>query len=1035
MNTHSDDFLLLRWHDQRDAHAFHEIARRHAPMVYATCKRILRNAAEAEDLTQECFLFLAQQTQCPPECVPAWLHVVAVRRSLSRLRALGRRATRERLFAVEQTRTLEPGPAQVYSEVDEALAELPELLRVPLVLHFLEQRGQDEIAAQLGVAQSTISRRLDKGIAELRSRLERRHVFVSAGVLAASLQAEAEAVVPASLSAALGKISLAGNTAGAAITSGISAAEVAAFGGALLMKKLLIAATGIAFAALAVYWAMPKEVEQRPNASETTTEAATPDDAASDASTVTNANAVAPAAPANPTPIEPVAADIEEGGNTIQGHVLDAVTGEGLPGVVITAKWGNEDDAAGEFGEVESAPTDAEGGYRITGLAGPAAVRYEVSRDTPDGYRRPTYSERLGVVIGDSGAVSGVDFLLRKAAPLSGVVVDQENRPVQGANVVMGGGMDIFVSEKATTDATGNFSFATLPPTTDLSIAATKGDALASEPYEFTLPEEGITDLVLVLDAACQVSGIVVDATGKPLADHQVVSLRVPSTRVGAAQTQGKTGADGRFELVGLPSGAYQLVAFGKEMKGTGSVQKGVPIDLEPGQHLSDMTLVFGRDLTIAGRVTDGQGEPVENVSVRAGSAEHGGSDAKTDSTGHFTIEGLEEGGYQIDIEPTEKFQFVQIAEVLAGTTDLQIVLPEPFVVTGQVLDAQTGQPIPEFEIVLGLNWEDGLDSWMSKQFQKVSNPEGRFELLQKQLYRSMLAARAPGYATATRILDLTGPPYAHEADLKLVRGQDLAGKVVDIQGAPVEGAAIYWGKITAIGDRAATQSAADGSFTLASFPSEPQLISVHHPSFAPAAMLIEGTARLQPVEIVLTEGGTIEGTVAFAEGTEAKACNASVVYNEGHYIPEMSVDVSPDGTFRFERIQPGEVKVRLGVGTDLPFPEQDVFWQTAAVEPGGVSTMEFDVRSSAGVLDGTLQYPEGALPSRVMLTLECATDTGTASRMTLVATSGAFRFEGLPPGPGELKIDASFQNHRRIATSVIVEVTEGDAAPIEVPL
>ena len=44
---------LHRWHQQRDPQAFEAIVHSHARMVYGTCLRIVRDPAEAQDLTQE----------------------------------------------------------------------------------------------------------------------------------------------------------------------------------------------------------------------------------------------------------------------------------------------------------------------------------------------------------------------------------------------------------------------------------------------------------------------------------------------------------------------------------------------------------------------------------------------------------------------------------------------------------------------------------------------------------------------------------------------------------------------------------------------------------------------------------------------------------------------------------------------------------------------------------------------------------------------------------------------------------------------
>ena len=55
----TDAALLAQWSNQRDADAFMELVVRHSAMVYGTCLRVLGNTADAEDVTQECFLELA----------------------------------------------------------------------------------------------------------------------------------------------------------------------------------------------------------------------------------------------------------------------------------------------------------------------------------------------------------------------------------------------------------------------------------------------------------------------------------------------------------------------------------------------------------------------------------------------------------------------------------------------------------------------------------------------------------------------------------------------------------------------------------------------------------------------------------------------------------------------------------------------------------------------------------------------------------------------------------------------------------------
>ena len=59
MSTLPDNLLLARWYERRDADAFDELVVRHAAMVYATGRRVVGNDADASDVMQDCFLYLA----------------------------------------------------------------------------------------------------------------------------------------------------------------------------------------------------------------------------------------------------------------------------------------------------------------------------------------------------------------------------------------------------------------------------------------------------------------------------------------------------------------------------------------------------------------------------------------------------------------------------------------------------------------------------------------------------------------------------------------------------------------------------------------------------------------------------------------------------------------------------------------------------------------------------------------------------------------------------------------------------------------
>ena len=79
----SDSLLLKRWYERRDAEAFDELVSRHAAMVYATCRRVVGNDADASDVTQECFYVLARGGLRIRRSLAGFLHRLARHRALN----------------------------------------------------------------------------------------------------------------------------------------------------------------------------------------------------------------------------------------------------------------------------------------------------------------------------------------------------------------------------------------------------------------------------------------------------------------------------------------------------------------------------------------------------------------------------------------------------------------------------------------------------------------------------------------------------------------------------------------------------------------------------------------------------------------------------------------------------------------------------------------------------------------------------------------------------------------------------------------
>ena len=161
---HRTDLALLgRWIDDRDADAFKAIATRHAAMVFNTCRRIVRDAAEAEDVAQECFEDLARTRRPPSRSLAGWLHRVATCKAVNRVKAERRRRMREHRYAAEQNTAEDIQWDDVYTHLDEALDSLPEKLRTPLVhraevFPLVTERGQIDRSVD-----APVTRLLDAG--------------------------------------------------------------------------------------------------------------------------------------------------------------------------------------------------------------------------------------------------------------------------------------------------------------------------------------------------------------------------------------------------------------------------------------------------------------------------------------------------------------------------------------------------------------------------------------------------------------------------------------------------------------------------------------------------------------------------------------------------------------------------------------------------------------------------------------------------------------------------------------------------------
>jgi RNA polymerase sigma factor (sigma-70 family) len=197
----TDSQLLKQFVDERDEAAVEVLVRRHGPLVFGVCRRVLRNVHAAEDAFQATFLILTRKApslMCR-ERLGSWLYKIAYRVAL-RARANDMRRQQHETQAARRHAAEVCGGSRsgdLVVALEEELQRLPARHRDPLVLCYFQGKTNQEAAQALGCPEGSISARLSQARERLRKCLTRRGCVMSAAGLAALLgTAAAEAVVP-----------------------------------------------------------------------------------------------------------------------------------------------------------------------------------------------------------------------------------------------------------------------------------------------------------------------------------------------------------------------------------------------------------------------------------------------------------------------------------------------------------------------------------------------------------------------------------------------------------------------------------------------------------------------------------------------------------------------------------------------------------------------------------------------------------------------------------------------------------------------
>jgi RNA polymerase sigma-70 factor (ECF subfamily) len=160
-----------------DRAAAEALMTRHIGRMLALARRMLTDAAEAEDAVQDAFIQLwthAARWEPGRAKIGTWLYRVTLNKCYDRLR---RRPT-ARLEEAAEVPDAAPGPdahlqdAAIGAAIEAALAGLPERQRAAIQLCHFQDCGNIEAAEILGVSVEALESLLARGRRTLRSKLE-----------------------------------------------------------------------------------------------------------------------------------------------------------------------------------------------------------------------------------------------------------------------------------------------------------------------------------------------------------------------------------------------------------------------------------------------------------------------------------------------------------------------------------------------------------------------------------------------------------------------------------------------------------------------------------------------------------------------------------------------------------------------------------------------------------------------------------------------------------------------------------------------
>ena len=626
---------------------------------------------------------------------------------------------------------------------------------------------------------------------------------------------------------------------------------------------------------------------------------------------------------------------------TISGTVTDATSGQPIAGATVSYSGGSTStNAQGQY----TVTNVGEGSYAVTA----AAANYAGQSET--------------VSVGAGATVTQNFALVPNPGTVWGTVTDAStNQPVGGATVSFSGG-------STTSNAEGIYSLSNVPEGVIAVTAAATGYGSQSSTLTMAAGGGATLNFALPPDPGT-ITGTVTDAaTNLPLGGATI------SYGGGTATTN----AHGQYTLAGVPEGTTSLTA--SAVYYTTQTQS---IAVLPGGTSIGNFALTPNPGAITGTVTDTS----TNQAISGATVSFSGGSVLTDSTGLYTLAGVQEGTYATTVTASGYAGQSQTVSVTPGTTRRQdfALVPDPGSISGTITDEVTGQPIGAASVSYsgGTTTTDGAG-----HFAFAGVAEGSYTV----------TGSAAGFATQREAVTVA-PGSAMTVNLALIPNPGtISGTVADTgSGQAIGGATVSYS-----GGSATTNGS--GQYSLTGVTEGTYAVTASaggYGSQSQTATVGPGGTVNQNFTLVLSPG-TIRGTITDANTNQAIA-GATVTFGTG------STTTDASGHYSATNLPPATYTVSAGAAgfttqsQIVPVSANATVTQNFALTPppGAVFGTVVDASTNQPISGATVSYTGGSATTNAQGQYNLASVVEGSYTETASATNYASDSRPLVVGPG----------------------------------